>query len=232
MRRSCACEVDLENTRSFSSVRDNVSIAAIQLQDTSGLKILGLEVKEKHVRDEWGPAIVSQKPPVITPTLNRGTDRNEPTIAAINRDTSERMRDLHSVSNQRKELPSGGAMVLVYDSRALMKNDSSKAIVSFAWAYQASPSLQYTEDEEFLCDVKIGPGETKRVKVISRYPRQKVVDVSVSGTYSVPEKPTLTDIIINQVQFADGTTWQRPDWNATVLLGRALNLSNGKCRAL
>ena len=204
------------------------------IQNRSGLEVLSLDVKEKVTYRDSGASMVSNRPPVLNPdpSANRGTDRNEPDIVAITRDTSQRMSDLQSVGNRKGDLPSRSKTVMTYESEAQMKNDTSKSITTFVWAYRASPTLQYTQDQEFLCNVKIGPGDTKLVRVISRYPRQRVVDISASSTNPIPEKPALTDIIVNQVKFADGRTWQRPNWNPVVLSRRGRKPASGQCIAL
>jgi hypothetical protein len=46
-------------------------------------------------------------------------------------------------------------------------------------------------------------------------------------------KPTIKDVIINQIQFADGTKWERPNWNPLVLATMgARSVGKGKCGAL
>jgi len=205
-----------------------------KLPTPSGLEVLSLKVKEKTLKADWGvPSMVSQKPPVLNPSLNRGIDRDEPPILAINRDTSQRIRDLQSLGDQKHGLPARGGTSPVYESLAQIQNANSKAIVRFVWGFQASAHLLYTEDQEFLCSVKINPAEAKNVKVISRIPHQRVVDVAASGANPSPEKPSLNDVIVNQVEFADGTIWQRPGWNAAVLARQgARKLERGKCLVL
>jgi hypothetical protein len=125
----------------------------------------------------------------------------------------------------------------VYDFRAKIKNDRSRAVTSFVWAYrlpQSSTDPQDAPDQEYLCNVRIEPGETKRIKVVSPIPRTRVVNASASGTPPASQQPSLQDTIINQVKFGDGDTWQRSDWNGTILLTRAAvrKLGKGKCIAL
>jgi hypothetical protein len=205
-------------------------------QDHSGMEVLSLEVKEKLKRfDEDRPSMVSQKPPVIKPdpAANRGYDPNQREFQRIEKDTADRQTDLRSIDNVKREDPYRPLTVPYYDSAASIRNNNSKSVTRFVWAYKASPALQYTQDEEFLCQVRLKPGEMKSIRVWARKPRQKVVAVSATNANPAAQKPSLQDVIINQVQFADGTIWQRPNWNPLVLTRQgARKLGRGKCIAL
>lgn len=202
------------------------------LQEHSGLEVVSLEVKEIFHSHDFRPSMVSSQPPVIKPDLNRGPDRNEPEIQKIERDRNDRARDLASLKNVKREDPYRPKIIPVYLSQAQMKNGTAKSIKRFVWAYRASPGLQYAEDQEIVCDVKIRPGDTKLIKVEARYPRQNIVNVSASSANSIPEKPSLKDLVINQVMFADGSTWQRPNWKPPIISKRVKQMGKGKCLAL
>jgi hypothetical protein len=61
----------------------------------------------------------------------------------------------------------------VYDFRAEMRNDTSRRVTSFVWAYHLPESSKFPQDapdKEYLCNVRIEPGETKLVKVRSTIP--------------------------------------------------------------
>ena len=194
-------------------------------QNPSGLEIVQFDFREKMVEaNDFPRSMVSNWPPVIKPDPNV-----KPTGASQTSD--------ESIDRFAKSLPGPPVRrIKVYSFQTQMKNDSSRPVASFVWAYrlpQSSMDVQDAPDQEFLCNVRIEPGETKRIKVISPIPRPRVVNASASGAPPAPQKPSLQDMIINQARFADGTTWQRSDWNA-ILLTRvgARKLKNGKCLAL
>jgi hypothetical protein len=202
-----------------------------------GLEVLSVNVKEKVVNPQMDLMAESELPSSVTrpnPNTGRPTNRSESETERLERQTNLRVQNMHALEAAKKEADAGRpSSVKLYESEAEIKNGSSKPIARFVWAFQASESLQFTHDQEFLCDTKLAVGETKRVKVISLYPNQKVVKVSASGAAAIPAKPTLKDIIINQIEFADGTKWERPNWNPLVLatIG-ARNVSKGKCGPL
>jgi hypothetical protein len=117
-----------------------------------------------------------------------------------------------------------------------MKNVSSQLVTGFVRAYHLpkfSPGTQDISDKQYLCNVRIETGETKLVNVVSPIPRFKVIDASAVSRPPAPHEPTLKDMIINQIQFADNDKWQRADWNSVILSRQgARKLVKGKCIAL
>jgi hypothetical protein len=214
------------------------------LQERPGLELLSLEAKKEIVReDDWRLSMISTKPPEIRPTLGRGDgDRTDPPNVATLKETRENMaqrrRDLRSVSNKKDE--SRFRMVPVYVFKVQMKNTTLKPITGFVWAYHlpeapsdTSTTPDHRPDQEYLCKVRIAAGETKIVTVASPIRRPRVVDVSSITAPPQLHEPTLKDMIINQIQFADDDKWQRPDWNSVVLSRQgARKLGKGKCIAL
>src|SRR5687768_12621787 len=214
------------------------------LQAGSGLEFLSLDAKRVIVReDEWRLSMISTKPPEIHPTLGRGDrDTTDPpnvaTLKETRQDTAQRMRDLSVVSNKKDE--TRFRMVPVYVFKVQMKNTTLKPITGFVWAYHlpeapsdASTTPDHRPDQEYLCNVRIAAGETKIVSVASPVRRPRVIDVSSISAPPQSHEPTLKDMIINQIQFADNDKWQRPDWNPVVLSRQgARKLGKGKCIAL
>lgn len=213
-----------------------LSLVPLQLsgnpQNESGLEVLRLSVKT-HVLSGPQDGDGRDLPESVTrpnPNAGRPTNRAETEHERLERQTSQRVQNMHVLEGLKRGPLPRSSITKIYESEAEIRNNSSKAIAGFVWAYQASPPLQFTEDQEFLCAVKLAAGETKRIKVFSIYPNQKVVKVSGSGGVSNPVKPTLKDVIINQVQFSDDTNWKRPKWDPIALsrIG-ATKVSKGKC---
>jgi|GEM_PF-3590159 len=206
-------------------------------QTPSGLEVSGLKVKDDQaIVVSNQPAADRDLPEAITrpnPNAGRPRNRNESETDRLERQTNQRIQNMHVLSNAKLDSPTKETVTIaVYQSRAEMKNGTAKTVTQFAWSYRSSPQLQYTQDQEFLCRVSLKPGETKAVTVVSPAPDGRVVNVTESAT-TKPVKPTVTDIIINHVEFSDGTIWQRSGWNSLWLAGRgARNTSKGKCGQL
>ena len=200
-------------------------------QDAHGLEMARLEVKDK-VLMIGGTPDESELPDSVTrpnPNAGRPTNRAESENERLERQTNQRMQNMHAIENAKLESPRDPKMVSVYESHAVVKNSSGKIIVGFIFAYRASRTLQFTIDQEILCKVTIKPDEIKKITALSYAPDDKVVDVAAAPN-GKPSKPTLDDVIINRVKFADGTTWQRRDWNPMRMLSPAYKaIAKGKC---
>jgi hypothetical protein len=203
----------------------------------SGLEVTQLKFKTRKVEDVVSGGLVSTDPPV----LNSSTVLLPEKVPA-NTDPKGRDRMLNQqvdkiTRNTMKEPnPRLAGNRIVYDFEATMKNTTSKPIIEFVWAYQlpaSSPNPEDIAQEQYLCRVKIEPGQTRQVKVVSPIPRSRVVDATTAGTPPAPHKPTPQDMIINLVKFADLEKWQRVDWNPLILTRQgARKLDKGRCIAL
>jgi len=97
--------------------------------------------------------------------------------------------------------------------RVKLQNLSTKALDKVVWEYQfidaasnGSPSRR-----QFLCAVKIGPDKIKEIEAFSVAGPGHVV--SVKAAAGAPANPFQEKVVINRVQYGDGTIWSRKDWN-------------------
>jgi len=209
------------------------------VSDTSNLEITQFSYTTKLIeRDHLVSQVVSMQAPVLDRRTiklpDRSPDEKNNPLLTVQRDSSQRKQELDSLSSS--SVPRGlpEIKVTVFAFQAQMKNNGPNPITRFVWAYRSSATPPDFVDQQYLCNVRIEPGKTKPVKLISPIPRRRVVTVSASGTPPAPMNPSRQDLIINQLQYADGSTWQRHDWNGTILLTRvgARKLKSGKCIAL
>lgn len=185
-------------------------------QDLSGLEVVKIELKEKYVASEEYEIIQNQ-------TLRT---RGVPLRPA--EDLARRRIELRALSKIHSPDP-----VKVNYLQAQLKNIGANAILKFVLTYQMAVDEPGTPDQQFLCNVQVATGQTKTIDLIPRLIAH-VVDTSGSGSKPVLAKPLVKEIIIDQIQFADGTTWQRPDWDKTSLLTPkgTQKLGKGKCMGL
>jgi hypothetical protein len=205
--------------------------------DTAKLEIAQFSYKTKMIkRERLASLVVSMQPPKLNNSTIKLPDRNphekNNPILIRQRDASDRQKDLRALEH----MPPGPPpiMAVVFEFQAQMRNSGTRPISKFVWAYRSSANPPDFVDQQYLCNVTLQPGETKPIKLISPIPRRMVVNVSAIATPVPPLNPGPQDMIIYQLQYADGTTWQHADWTKTVLLTRAgaQNLKPGKCIAL
>ena len=97
--------------------------------------------------------------------------------------------------------------------RVKVQNASTKVVEILFWEYQfidpADPAT--AARRQFLCGVNIKPEKEKEIQAFSVSGPSDVV--SVASLANKSGNPFQEKVVINRVEFADGTIWQRKDWN-------------------
>lgn len=93
-----------------------------------------------------------------------------------------------------------------------VQNPGKKVVEIVFWEYQfhdpSDPSL--VARRQFLCGVNIGADKSKELEGFS-LSGPGVVNVSTLANKS--ENPFKEKVLINRVEYSDGSMWQRKDWN-------------------
>ncbi len=114
-----------------------------------------------------------------------------------------------------------------YVIRIQVKNAGTRLIKSFVWASE-DPAGSDSRGRQFLCTVKTKPNETKALEIFSTLAPSPVVDVNKAG--DKPEKSQVPPAVINRIEYGDGSIWQRPGWDSSILSqGARPKLDSGKC---
>jgi hypothetical protein len=101
--------------------------------------------------------------------------------------------------------------------RIKVQNQLTKNIEAVFWEYRfqdpANPDL--LSRRQFLCGVDIKAGKSKELEGFSRSGPTDVVDVKTlnSGT------PFKESVLINRIEYTDGTLWQRKGWSLAEVKG-------------
>lgn len=94
-----------------------------------------------------------------------------------------------------------------------VQNASGKLIQTIFWEYQfretASPAN--VTRRQFLCSARINPDKGKDLQVFSLSGPSEVVNVKSLAKASADQFKE--GVVINRVEYSDGTFWQRRDWN-------------------
>jgi hypothetical protein len=100
-----------------------------------------------------------------------------------------------------------------YAYRVKLKNAGTKVIEILFWEYQFSePSNPSTMvRRQFLCAVNIKPGKEKEVLSFSLAGPSDVI--SVGSLAHKSGNPFQENVLINRVEHADNSIWQRKDWS-------------------
>jgi len=182
-----------------------------------GLRITNLKVKEAR----------STPSPLETIGRQDRTESSEDvTLKEVGDDKRE--RDLRALSRQptsttrRRTSPEGYG----YEISARITNESVKPISELVWAYRPSRNSQIIVEKEFYCQLKIDPGKSHDLKV-------SFTARVVNASSPVLKDALLSDVVIEQVSYGDGSTWARQGWNpATYSAGATQKPKVGKCVGL
>lgn len=100
-----------------------------------------------------------------------------------------------------------------YAYKIKVQNPSPKAIEIVFWEYQfqdpADPSL--VARRQFLCGVNIAANKSKDLEGFSLSGPSEVVNVKTLA--NKPENSFKERVVINRVEYSDGSMWQRKDWS-------------------
>lgn len=192
------------------------------------LVVLKFSCGKYEERSSMIRSVQEPDPPKNEPIRINQTARNEPQEVINRRDMQERRVELRTAEINASLSTQKAAPVYFY--RLEIKNTSTKIVKSFAWGYRpdetAAPS-----DREFFCVVKAKPNESKGFELFSPLAPSRVVDASKAG--DKPEKNSKAKVVINKIEYADGTIWRRPGWNPATFSADAVEkVANGKCIGL
>jgi hypothetical protein len=94
--------------------------------------------------------------------------------------------------------------------RIKVQNSGSKVIEIVFWEYQfqdpADPTI--VSRRQFLCGVNIAANKSKDLEGFSLSGPSDVVNVSTLANNAFKE-----NVLINRVEYSDGSIWQRKNWN-------------------
>lgn len=97
--------------------------------------------------------------------------------------------------------------------RAKVENSSAKVVEVIFWEYQfteaSNPSM--VTRRQFLCGVNIKPNKDKELQAFGLSGPSDVI--SAEGLANKAGKLFEEKVVINRVEYADGSIWQRKDWN-------------------
>lgn len=148
-------------------------------------------------------------------TYNRNSNKTDTrTRERIYRDEIRNRNSIENRSRDMRELEESIAKERVYAKPVdlyryivVLKNTGPKTIRSVFWDFQATDTATFDSPShrQFWCEVKLKPTNTERLEGYSSLP--PVTVVSATGTGKTTKR-----LVINRIEYADGTSWQRSDW--------------------
>jgi len=161
----------------------------------------------------------SQTPPVPAAGMipaDKNFERNRRINASVGeKDPHEDTIDARSAALERSVQKSRTDPKTVegYEYRTRIQNASKRVIEIVFWEYQfketANPNV--VSRRQFLCGVNVKPAKEKELVAFSASRPSDVI--SVGGLANKSGDVFQESVVINRVEYADGSIWQRKDWN-------------------
>lgn len=184
--------------------------------DGSQVAVLGFKwTKERLTIEQAKSASVTPAAAMIPANRNFERNRriNDPAgVRDPNLDTLDGRREAmdRNVEESRK---APAKSLDGYTYRVKLQNASSKVVEILFWEYQfketANPSS--ISRRQFLCGVVMKPGKDKEIQGFSLSGPTDVISVNSLGEKS--KSLFQESVVINRVEYSDGSIWQRKDWN-------------------
>jgi len=89
------------------------------------------------------------------------------------------------------------------------------------WEYQPTAQTANYDLRQYVCTMKAKPKESKTFELISPSSPVKVV--------SADKKEQEGKVVINRIEYADGSVWKRKGWSILIPAETTDQLENGKC---
>lgn len=100
-----------------------------------------------------------------------------------------------------------------YEYRVKFRNGGAAPVEVLFWEYQFAETSNPSNvaRRQFLCGISIKPGKEKEVVSFSVSGPSNVVS---AGSLANESGPSFAEkVVVNRIEYADGTIWQRKDWN-------------------
>jgi hypothetical protein len=184
--------------------------------DGSTLTVLGFKWSKSRQTAEK-PVVANTAPAAAMIPANKNFERNrrinDPAgVRDPNADTIDGRSAALEKSVQESRAPKVEP-VDVFTYRAKVRNAGAKVVEVMFWEYQFTESASPANvvRRQFLCGVQIKPGKDKELVAVSLSGPDDVV--SVESLAHKPGNLYQEKVVVNRVEYADGSIWQRKGWN-------------------
>lgn len=169
-----------------------------------------------HSASDPGPAM--NEPISIKPT----PPKNESQDIKNRRDMLERRAEMKATVDAAKRPPQKDSDQ--YLLQLQVKNVGTNVIKTIVWEYQPSARASQYQLRQYVCNVKAKPQESKKFELLSPSNPVKVIEADAETGQTKDGK-----VVINRIDYADGTVWKRKGWSVLIPPDTIEGLGNGKC---
>ena len=188
---------------------------AASLDDGSLMVVLGFKLtKSRKTIPKTEPTVAAPAPTVTRADIayEKSKRANDPVGTPDPRSYSVDARSAALEKVIQESRSSGSQAIEGFEHRVKMRNASTKVVEVLFWEYQLIETLNPANvmRRQFICGVEMKPKREMEVQAFSVSNPAAVI--SVDTLAKSPDKPFQERVVINRVEYQDGSIWQRKDW--------------------
>lgn len=155
-------------------------------------------------------------------SIRPNSPRNESQEIKNRRDMNQRRAEMSATVNAAKKVqPRDPDQYLL---QLEVKNVGANVIKSIVWEYQPTAKTAGYDLRQYVCTLKAKPKESKKFELISPSNPVKVIQADAE-----PGEAKDGKVVINRIEYADGSVWKRKGWSVLIPSDLTNNMGNGKC---
>jgi hypothetical protein len=104
------------------------------------------------------------------------------------------------------------------------KNTGTNVVRSLVWEFRPTATPADYAPIQYLCALRVKPNEKKTLDLWTPYAPVKVISANVG-----PDGLKEGEVIINKIEYLNGSVWKRRDWRYSLPPDSTEKLSDGKC---
>ena len=143
-------------------------------------------------------------------------------MPADTRDLDSRKVELRNVDNQ--ALNSADEHGNSYHLLLEFKNTGTNVVRSVIWEFRPTATREDYAPKQYLCALRIKPNGKKKLDLWTPYAPVKVISAVVR-----PEGLKDGEVIINKIEYLNGSVWKRRDWRYSLPANSTDKVSEGQC---
>lgn len=164
---------------------------------------------------------VKQSTRLIRGAQNPGGPITTP-MPAETRDLGSRKAELRNVDKQ--AIISVDERGNTYHLFLEFKNTGTNVVRNLIWEFRPTATPADYAPKQYLCALRIKPKEKKTLDLWTPYAPVKVISANVR-----PDGLKDGEVIINKIEYVNGSVWKRRDWRYSLPPDSTEKLSEGKC---
>lgn len=167
---------------------------------------------------------VKEKPP-SSPVIRGAQNPGGPVTSTISdgRDLGSRKAEIRTI-DKRAATASAEKPPDSFHLRLELKNNGANPVKGLVWEYKPNAGPEDYQPKRYLCALEVKPKEKNVLEVWTPYLPVKVI--SAKETKDLMKEGT---VVIDQIEYADGSIWKKPGWNYRLPPESLKKLSEGTC---